>query len=87
MRIGLIGCGWIAETHLESLEELGEEVACVCDPDPQRRQWAADASGAETFADWESLLEQGRPEAVLVLTPPRLHREVTLAAIERGLPV
>ncbi|HEY3612280.1 MAG TPA: Gfo/Idh/MocA family oxidoreductase, partial [Gaiellales bacterium] len=87
MRIGLIGCGWIAETHLESLKALGEEVACVCDPDPARLQWAVDATGAEAFADWQSLLERGRPDAVLVLTPPRLHREVTLAAFERGLPV
>ena len=31
------------------------------------------ATGAEGFADWESLLERGRPDAVLVLTPPRLH--------------
>jgi myo-inositol 2-dehydrogenase/D-chiro-inositol 1-dehydrogenase len=87
MRIGLIGCGWIAETHLESLRALGEEVACVCDPDPGRLQWAVEKTGAEGFADWQSLLERGRPEAVLVLTPPRLHREVTLAAFERGLPV
>jgi predicted dehydrogenase len=87
MRIGLIGCGWIAETHLESLKALGEEVACVCDPDPARLQWAVDATGAEAFADWQSLLERGRPDAMLVLTPPRLHREVTLAAFERGLPV
>ena len=87
MRIGLIGCGWIAETHLESLAVLGEEVVCVCDPDPQRLRWAVGATGAEGFADWHSLLERGRPEAVLVLTPPRLHREVTLAAFERGLPV
>jgi predicted dehydrogenase len=87
MRIGLIGCGWIAETHLESLEALGEEVACVCDPDPSRLAWAVGQTGAEAFRDWESLLERGRCDAVLVLTPPRLHREVTLAAIERGLPV
>ena len=26
MRIGLIGCGWIAETHLASLSALGEQV-------------------------------------------------------------
>ena len=25
MRIGVIGCGWIAETHLANLEALGEE--------------------------------------------------------------
>ena len=49
MRIGLIGCGWIAETHLESLRALGESVACVCDPDPARLAWAADATGAEAF--------------------------------------
>ena len=87
MRIGLIGCGWIAETHLASLAALGEEVACVCDPDPRRLEWAVGETGAEGYADWGSLLERGRPEAVLVLTPPRLHREVTLAAFERGLPV
>jgi predicted dehydrogenase len=87
MRIGLIGCGWIAETHLETLSALGEQVACVCDPDPQRLAWAAAATGGEAFADWQPLLERGEPDAVLVLTPPRLHREVTVAALERGLPV
>lgn len=87
MRIGLIGCGWIAETHIESLRTLGESVACVCDPDPVRLAWAAAATGAEAFGDWESLLESGEPDAVFVLTPPRLHREVTVAALERGLPV
>ena len=87
MRIGLIGCGWIAETHIESLKALRQEIACVCDPDRERLAWAVGQTGAEAFGDWESLLEHGRPEAVLVLTPPRLHREVTLAAIERGLPV
>jgi myo-inositol 2-dehydrogenase / D-chiro-inositol 1-dehydrogenase len=87
MRIGLIGCGWIAETHLASLSALGETIACVCDPDPDRRAWAAGLTGAEAFADWESLLESGEPEALLVCTPPRLHREVTIAGLERGLPV
>src|SRR4029077_3966009 len=87
MRIGLIGCGWIAETHLESLSTLAEEVACVCDPDPGRLAWATGATGAEGFGDWESLLERGRPDAVFVLTPPRLHREVTVAALGLGIPV
>jgi myo-inositol 2-dehydrogenase / D-chiro-inositol 1-dehydrogenase len=87
MRIGLIGCGWIAETHLASLSALGEQVACVCDPDPARRAWAAGLTGAEAFADWRSLLESGEPEALLVCTPPRLHREVTVEGLERGLPV
>jgi predicted dehydrogenase len=87
MRIGLIGCGWIAETHLESLKTLGERVACVCDPDPERLARAAGATGAEAFGDWQSLLERGRPDAVFVLTPPRLHREVTVAALERSVPV
>jgi predicted dehydrogenase len=87
MRIGLIGCGWIAETHLANLSALGEQVACVCDPDAERRAWAAGLTGADGFADWRSLLERGEPEAVLVCTPPRFHREVTVEALERGLPV
>ena len=87
MRIGVIGCGWIAETHLANLKALGEQVACVCDPDPGRRAWAAGLTGAEDFADWESLLAQGEPEAVLVLTPPLAHRAITVEALDRGLPV
>ena len=87
MRIGLIGCGWIAETHLANLSALGEQVTCVCDPDPGRRAWAAGLTGAEAFADADALLETGEPEAVLVLTPPRAHREITVEALERGLPV
>jgi myo-inositol 2-dehydrogenase / D-chiro-inositol 1-dehydrogenase len=87
MRIGVIGCGWIAETHLANLKALGEQVACVCDPDPGRRAWAAALTGAEEFDDAEALLARGEPEAVLVLTPPRAHREITVASLERGLPV
>jgi predicted dehydrogenase len=86
MRIGVIGCGWIAETHLANLKTLGEQVACVCDPDPGRVPGQR-VYGAEPFADWESLLSRGEPEAVLVLTPPRAHREITVGALERGLPV
>ena len=86
MKIGLIGCGWIAETHMESLSALGEQVAFVCDPDAERLAWAVGATGAEAFGDWQSLLER-KPDAVFVLTPPRLHREVTVTALERGIPV
>jgi len=86
MKIGLIGCGWIAETHMESLSALGEQVAFVCDPDAERLAWAAGVTGAEAFGDWQSLLES-KPDAVFVLTPPRLHREVTVTALERGIPV
>ena len=77
MRIGLIGCGWIAETHLETLGALGEEVVCVCDPDPQRLAWATGATGAEGFADWEpahavaELRREGHYRVEVVgLTPP-----------------
>ena len=88
MRIGLIGCGWIAETHLESLRALGESVACVCDPGPGAPAWAAEATGARGV---RRLGVAARPAASP--TPcscsrrRALHREVTVAALERGLPV
>ncbi len=61
MRIGLIGCGWIAETHLANLSALGEQVTCVCDPDPERRAWAAGLTGAEAFADAERCSRPASP--------------------------
>ena len=86
--VGVIGAGWIADTHRRNLEEVGGAViAAVADPDVERARLLAAPSGAETFADWDGLLAGAEVEAVLVCTPPALHREPALAAFRRGVAV
>jgi myo-inositol 2-dehydrogenase / D-chiro-inositol 1-dehydrogenase len=86
LRIGVIGAGWIAEQHLATLRRLdGVELAAVCDVDEARAgELSADAP---VYVDWRELIDRESPDAVFVCTPPLLHREMTVEALERGINV
>ena len=86
MRAAIIGAGWIAAEHAAILRRLdGVELTAVCDIDEQRARELA-GSGA-VYTDWRELLERETPDAVWVCTPPRLHREAAVEALERGIHV
>jgi predicted dehydrogenase len=87
LRIGVIGCGLIAQAmHLHYLDELSDlfEVSAVCDVSPAARAHARERfPEASEHADWTELLAD-RPDAVLVCTPGS-HADVAIAAAERGI--
>lgn len=86
MRIGVIGAGWIAEEHVAIIGRLdGVELAAVCDVDEARARGLA--GGAPAYTDWHELIERESPDAVFVCTPPLLHREMTVEALEQGIHV
>ncbi len=90
LRLGLIGAGWIAQTHVRSISESSAAVVCaVADVEPARARALAGRLGAQAYSSWTQMLDQssGRLDAVLVCTPPQHHREPTVAALERGIPV
>jgi myo-inositol 2-dehydrogenase / D-chiro-inositol 1-dehydrogenase len=88
LRLGMIGAGWIADRHLESVAELdGVAVAAVADLDPDRARRVAGAAGATAHDDWEAMLHTEKLDAVLICTPPMAHRDPCIAAVERGLGV
>ncbi len=86
VRIGVIGAGWIAEEHVAIIGRLeGAELAAVCDVDEARaRELAGEASA---YTDWRELIERESLDAVFICTPPLLHREMTVEALERGIHV
>lgn len=84
MRVAIIGAGWIAAEHSAVLARLdGVELAAVCDIDEQRARELA--GSAPTYTEWRELYERETPDAVFICTPPRLHREAAVEALERGL--
>jgi predicted dehydrogenase len=86
VRIGVIGAGWIAAEHVATLGRLdGAEVVAVCDLDEARARELG--GGAAAYTDWRELVERESPEAVFVCTPPLVHREVTVEALDRGIDV
>jgi predicted dehydrogenase/nucleoside-diphosphate-sugar epimerase len=87
--VALAGAGFIAESHLAVLRQLGNaEVVGVCDPNLERaealaRRWAIPRVGRALG----ELLDRRRPEVLHVLVPPPWHFEVARQALEAGVHV
>jgi predicted dehydrogenase len=86
-RIGVIGCGRIAQLiHLPVLaRQPGARIVALADPDAASRAAAARLAPLATlYADHERLLEDADVEAVVVAAPNALHAPVAVAAFELG---
>jgi predicted dehydrogenase len=89
MRFGVIGLGWAARAlQLPALKSIPSvEVVGGCDPSAaQRISWERE-TGIPAFSSLEELVEQAAPEAVVIATPPDLHEEQCIQALEFGLHV
>jgi predicted dehydrogenase len=87
LRIGLVGCGAIAELrHLPALGAVsGGEVVAVADADPAAAERVGTALGVESrHRDVESLLEGAEVDCVGVTVPAQHHAEVAIPALEAG---
>lgn len=88
-RIGIIGCGGIANgKHLPSLSKLDNvELVAFCDIVQERADEAKQKYGtteAEVYTDYQELLKDESLDIVHVLTPNISHAEISIAALEAG---
>src|SRR2546423_90178 len=87
IRLGVIGCGQVAELrHLPALRRVsGVEVAALADVDPLRLERVARQFGvARRCSNYSDLIETGDVDAVAVCVPPALHAVVARAALDAG---
>lgn len=89
LRIGIVGCGGIANgKHMPALSRIDEvEMVSFCDIIVERAQKAAKQygiEGATVYEDYREMLAKEDLDVVHVLTPNREHCEVTVAALEAG---
>ena len=85
LRLGIIGCGKVAEErHLPALQRLpGVKVVGAADVDADRVKHLARRFGIEhRFTDYRALLDRRDVDAVGILTPTRSHAEIGLAALD-----
>jgi len=84
-RVGIVGTGWMAETHTEALRRLGVDVAGVAGRTPARAQEVADRLGlATTYDSVEALVKDDSLAAVHVTSPNDVHAEQAAAALRAG---
>ena len=73
--------------HYQHLSQLDQARLCaVADPGPGAEQFAAQC-GVPWFADHLQMLEQCKPEAVIIANPNALHVQTALDCIAAGVPV
>lgn len=86
MKIGVIGCGSIAQhRHLpEYAAHPDAEIVAVCDIVPERAQTIADQYGTRAYTDYHEMLANEEVEAVSVCTPNYLHAPISIAALHAG---
>lgn len=86
LKLGIVGCGKVTTTfHLKAIREIDDlSVVAVSDIDADRMEKVRRISGAERgYLDYLEMLEDSEIQAVVVCTPPRLHGEMVLNAVER----
>jgi len=86
VRFGLIGCGGIGQIRARALRGAGAlRLAAAGDSDRARAEAAvAAAGGGAAVSDWRALVRRDDVDAVIVSTPPALHAEIAIAALEAG---
>ena len=84
VRVGVIGAGKMGQHHIRIWEQFpGVELIGFADPNELARAEVAKKFSVTGFADYHELLDQNL-DAVSVVVPTTIHKEVALAAIEAG---
>ncbi|QFG22605.1 Gfo/Idh/MocA family protein [Actinomadura sp. WMMB 499] len=84
LRIAVVGLGVISRFYLAALRDAPDlRLVAVCDGDPGKA-FAQDVPG---YTDHVRLLEEERPDAVIVTVPNDVHHRVCADALEREVAV
>lgn len=84
LRYGVIGCGDIGRLRASAVARVGAELAAVSDLDGRRAAAIGAKYGAQVDRDWRTLLARDGIDAVIVSTPPSLHAQMCIEALQAG---
>ncbi len=83
-KVGVIGAGAMGKNHIRIYSEMqGVELAGIADIDRELVEGLAQQYGTRAFTDHNELLKEGL-DAVSIVVPTRMHRQVATDAIEAG---
>ncbi|NUP11627.1 MAG: Gfo/Idh/MocA family oxidoreductase [Polyangiaceae bacterium] len=87
LKVAIVGCGKIADGHVEEIQKLGHlaRIVAVCDREMvMARQLAVRYGVPNTYDDYDAMLRTEKPDVVHVTTPPQVHKDLAMKAIDAG---
>jgi len=88
LRIGVIGCGSQANSHMRALVKMREsdncDITAVCDVFDKRAGAAAKLTGGKIVKDYRHILDDHDIDYVLIATPEHWHYQMTMDAASAG---
>jgi predicted dehydrogenase len=86
LRIGVIGLGTGAEPHLKSLADLAETMPLVLAATPSATRAAARQASmtCPVTTDVDAVIKHSGIDAVIIITPPSTHCDLTLRCLRAG---
>lgn len=88
IKLGIIGAGRMGITHYSIINSHPDvEVVAVADPSAIILTMMSKYLPINTFKNYESLILESKPDAILVCAPPTLHFPIVKKAAESGIHV
>ncbi|WP_375307456.1 Gfo/Idh/MocA family oxidoreductase [Bradyrhizobium sp. A11] len=87
IRVGLVGCGFVSELHMYAFRRVygvNVEVAAVAARGDRVVEFASRHSIARVYRSFADLIADGAIDVVDICTPPNLHAEMIVAAMQAG---
>ncbi|MBW7881787.1 MAG: Gfo/Idh/MocA family oxidoreductase [Caldilineaceae bacterium] len=85
LRVGFIGSGWPDRIQIPVFRSGGLVPQAIASANPANARRVAEKHGLPEIHDrWQDLIASDSVDMVSICTPPHLHREIAIAALEAG---
>lgn len=85
LRVGFIGTGWTERVQIPTFRLGGLTIQAICSGRAENAQrTAAKHEIPEVYDDWRDLIQSDTVDIVSIVTPPDLHAQMAVAALQAG---
>jgi predicted dehydrogenase len=85
VRVGVIGTGWAERVQIPMFRLGGLTVQAICSGNPDNAQRVAhNLNIPDVYPNWQAMLASDTVNLVSIVTPPHLHCEIAVAALQAG---
>lgn len=85
VRVGFIGTGWAERVQIPAFKAAGLRPTAISSGRIKNARRAAEKHQIpHVFSDWRELVEAEDVDLVSIVTPPALHKEIAVAALQAG---